>query len=612
MSKITRREFIKIGGLTAGAAFLAACQPQVVEKVVKETVVAPAEKVVETKIVEKEKVVEKEKIVEVTATPLPKIVTPQGRELPEDAAPLDKQVWPDFAAEPKFLDAARDVYYAQFALNFLTEPLLRNNENFEVVPAAMEAWKPGPKAEYWEFTIRKDNKWSDGTPMTADDVVYTYKHLANPALANSWIWFYFDIKGVQAYATGKGSADDIGVKKIDDRTVQIYGQYGSIPYLPALVSYQASVIVPKHVAESNPEHWADNAEGYVCAGPYICKSWEHNKSAVLEASPTYNGPHKPGIQKINLTIYTGTFDTFNAFLNKETYLFSGLTLAQLATVRADTKKLNPLLHSFNNFQSEYIALNTNMEPTNNKALRQALAHAIDRETMCFQVMNGTYLPGYSMLPPNFPGYNPELKEFQKFDVELAKSKLAESGLDPAKIKIELYANARDARMEFIKQQWETNLGIAVDLIQVEGSVWGDKRGKHEMMAYKGPYEYDFLDPSNMLTGLWRSIPAPEGKTEPWGSPRHAWKNEEFDKLVTDAGSETDVEKRIKMFQDAEKILCEDVGGAFITHQVIFQVWYPWVVGMHPDKSGNVVYRYLDIARFQMYIHKDVDELMKQY
>jgi ABC-type transport system substrate-binding protein len=150
------------------------------------------------------------------------------------------------------------------------------------------------------------------------------------------------------------------------------------------------------------------------------------------------------------------------------------------------------------------------------------------------------------------------------------------------------------------------------LIQVEGSVWGDKRSKHEMMAYKGPYEYDFLDPSNMLTGLWRSVAAPEGKKEPWGSPRHAWKNEQFDKLVTDAGSETDVAKRIKMFQDAEKILCEDVGGAFITHQVIFQVWYPWIVGMNPDKTGNVVYRYLDIARFQMYIHKDVDTLKKNY
>lgn len=603
--KISRREFIRAAGVTAGAAVLAACAPQVVEKTVEVMVV-------ETQIVTEEKVVTEEKIVEVTPTPVPALVTPQGRELPADAAPLEMQVLPEFGAEPKFLDVARDIYSAQFAINWLTEPLLRNNENFELVPALAESWKPGDGAKYWEFVIREGAKWSDDTPITADDVVYTYQHLSNPALANPWVWFYFDIRDVGKAARGEiAPADVAAAVKVDDRTVQIFGETGSIPFLPSLLSYQASVIVPKHAAEPNPEHWADNAEGYVNGGPYICTSWEHNTSATLEINPNYNGPHKPGIQKVNITLYAGTFDPFVAWQNQESYIFSGLTVPQLAVLRSDPK-LNALLRFFNNFQSEYIHLNNHMEPTNNLALRQALSHAIDRDTMCFQVMQGTYLPGFSMLPPNFPGYNPDLKEIQKYDVELAKQKLAESGLDPTKIKIDLYANARDARMEFIKEQWETNLGITVELIQVEGGVWGDLRSKHQMMAYKGPYEYDFLDPSNMLTGLWRSVPAPEGQSEPWGSPRHAWKNETFDKLVTDAGGEADVAKRIQMFQDAEKILCEEVGGVFITHQVIFQTWWPWIVGMHPDSGGNVVYRYLDIARFQMYIHKDIEAMKAEY
>jgi ABC-type transport system substrate-binding protein len=175
--KISRREFIRAAGVTAGAAVLAACAPQVVEKTVEV-------KVVETQIVTEEKVVTEQKIVEVTPTPVPALVTPQGRELPADAAPLEMQVLPEFGAEPKFLDVARDIYSAQFAINWLTEPLLRNNENFELVPALAESWKPGEEAKYWEFVIRQDAKWSDGTPITADDVVYTYQHLSNPALAN--------------------------------------------------------------------------------------------------------------------------------------------------------------------------------------------------------------------------------------------------------------------------------------------------------------------------------------------------------------------------------------------------------------------------------------------
>jgi len=152
----------------------------------------------------------------------------------------------------------------------------------------------------------------------------------------------------------------------------------------------------------------------------------------------------------------------------------------------------------------------------------------------------------------------------------------------------------------------------VNLVQVDGATWGQKRANHEMMAYRGPYEYDFVDPSNMLTGLWRSVAAPQGKSEPWGSPRHPWKNDQMDTLLTDAGKEADVAKRIQMYQDAEKILVSDGAAAFLAHQVVFQIWWPWLVGMHPDKTGNVVYRWLDIAGFQMYISKDVDELKAKY
>jgi hypothetical protein len=80
--------------------------------------------------------------------------------------------------------------------------------------------------------------------------------------------------------------------------------------------------------------------------------------------------------------------------------------------------------------------------------------------------------------------------------------------------------------------------------------------------------------------------------------------------VTEAGSEADVATRIGMFQDAERILAGDVGVVFLAHQVVFQIWWPWIVGMHPNNEGNVVFRWLDIARFQMYVHKDVDTLME--
>ena len=620
--KITRREFLRLAGITSAATLLSACgqkivkETQIVERVVESTKIVEKEKIVEqTKIVESTKLVEqtKEVVKEVekliTPTPVPGIVTPQGRELPPDAAPLEKQIYRESGGEPKFFDGSRSIYDAG-GINMITEPLLRNNENIELVPALAESWKPGPNAEYWEFVIRQGAIWSDDVPITADDIVFTYQHMADPKLANPWIWFYFDIKGVLKYATGAAGPEGLGVEKVDDRTVRIYGEFGSIPYLPALLSYQGSVFAPKHVAEANPEHWADTVDT-ISSGPYLLSKWDHNKEIQFVINPKYNGPHKAGIQTVINPILAAGAPEFIPWLNQETELVHILGAPDLASSRADPK-LNPLIHFFNNFQSTYVALDTYKPPLDNLNFRKALAHSIDRDTMCNQVLNGTYVAGYSMLPPGFPAYNPDLKQYQVFDLEQAKKYLADSGVDPAGVTIEMYSNGRDPMLEFVQQQWQTNLGIKVNLSQLEDGVWRQQRAEHKIMTYRGPYEYDFVDPSNMLTGLWRSVPAPEGQSEPWGSPRHPWKSEQFDQLVTAAGSEVDVTKRIQEFEDAEKILVEDVGGIFLAHQVVFQIWWPWLVGMAPNKEGNVVFRWLDIARFQMYIRNDVDDLKANY
>jgi oligopeptide transport system substrate-binding protein len=216
------------------------------------------------------------------------------------------------------------------------------------------------------------------------------------------------------------------------------------------------------------------------------------------------------------------------------------------------------------------------------------------------------VPAYSMLPPGFPAYNPELQAVQSYNLEEARALLAEAGYPEGRdsngnqLTLELYSNGRDVHLEFVKDQWERNLGIQVNLTVLEGAVWGQQRAEHAMMIYKGPYQYDYIDPSNMLTSLWRSTSAA-------GSPRHAWQSDEFDRLVTEAGSEVDPEQRIDMYQEAERILVEDVGGIFLTHRLIFQIWWPYVTGIPADESGNEVYRALDLTRFQMYIRNDVDE-----
>jgi len=254
-----------------------------------------------------------------------------------------------------------------------------------------------------------------------------------------------------------------------------------------------------------------------------------------------------------------------------------------------------------------------MPPLDNHDFRQALAHAINRDVVTQQVFGGTEVTGHEMLPPGFPGYTDENKDAQIYDLDKAKASLAASGIDPATVKLKLYSQnaTRDKWMAFIQQQWRDNLGVDSEIIENQAT-WATDRPAHTMQVDLGTYEYDFVDPSNMLTGLFHSIPAPEGKSEPWGSIRHAWKSDEFDALVDAADTETDVPKRIKMYQDAQKLLIDDVGVIFLAHNVIFQIWWPWLTGFLPNKQGNVIYNWLGDAMFHGYIRNDVDELKAQY
>lgn len=533
------------------------------------------------------------------------LVTPQGRILPLDAAGLDKQILYEAANEPRHLDISRDIYGSGVAINWGGEPLLRRDINQNLVPAMAESWRMGEGAKYWDFTIRENARWSDGVPITSDDWVFTFRHLASPKLGNPWTWFYYDVKGIQNYKEGKASADEIGVEAVDERTVRIWGEGGAIPHLPALMAYMAAVPAPRHKAENNPEHWADTAEGFVSSGPMRLLSWRHNQRLEWDANPYYNGPHKVGIQRLVQLIGAPAVGWFNSWLNKEIDYIPRLEPQELVQVVNDIE-LEKYLHSFNNFQTSYLSLDCLQPPFDNLLLRRALSHAIDRTPFCEKVMQKTRIPAFTMLPPDFPAYNSELKTIQDFNVEKAKSLLAEAGYPNGKdasgnqLVLEMYSRGRDVLMEYIKDQWERYLNISVNLQILEGSVWGARRVAHTMPAYIGEYEYDYLDPANLLTRLWKSTGAN-------GSPRHAWRNEKFDELVTLAGREIDDAKRFALYGDAERILVEDVGGIFLSHMVIHQVWYPYLTGFEPDKNGSTVFRYLDISRFQMYLRNDVED-----
>ncbi|MDF1515541.1 MAG: ABC transporter substrate-binding protein [Anaerolineae bacterium] len=593
VNTISRRDFLRVAGLGTIAVAASACATPETVEVVKTVEV---EKVVE-KTVEVEKVVDRL----VTPTPMPDVVTSQGKTMPADAAPLELQIRYNVVAENKHLDVPRDIYNANSVLNWGTEPLLRRNEMMELVPALADSYEVGPDAEYFDFKIREGAMWDDGTPITAQDFEFTYQHMSNPELDTPWVWYYYDIQNIRAHKSGDVPASDVGGVAIDDMTFRVYGEGGSKPHLPSLLAYQAACPVPRHRAEADPEHWADDENGFLSCGPYSLIKWDHNRVMEWEINEYYNGPHVPYIQKLINPI--GAPNDLNAWLNKEIDLMSQIPVADLNFIRADPD-LNQHLRWYNNFQCDYLALDTMNEPLDNLKLRQALSHAINRDAVV-QILAGTVQPAYSLLSPGFPGYNPDLKPIQAFDLEMAQTLLAEAGYPEGKdangnqLELTITHNARDPKIEFVQSQWQENLGIKVNYEIIEGAAWGQRRAEHSMQIYKGPYEYDYLDPANFLR-LFRSV-------DENGSPRHAWYNDEYDQLYDEATHITDLAERYAAFQDVERILVEEVGAIFLTHMLIYQIWWPYFAGIPKDITGREVYRGLDITFSQVYIRNDIAE-----
>ena len=219
---MSRRKFLELAGIVCSGAVLGACSSRGGEER-KEDTKAPAKMVVPQKFP--------------TVTPLVEsgLLNAFGRELLSDAAAPEDQVLYESADEPAHLDAARDKYEAQAVLRWGTESLLRLDKNWEPAPGLAESYTEGPNAEYFDFKIREGAEWSDGTPITAHDFVFTYQHLSDPALNNPWVWYFYDIKGIKARRMGEIGPEEIGVEALDERTLRIRGE-GPVPHLPQMLA----------------------------------------------------------------------------------------------------------------------------------------------------------------------------------------------------------------------------------------------------------------------------------------------------------------------------------------------------------------------------------------
>ncbi|MCC7022489.1 MAG: peptide ABC transporter substrate-binding protein [Thermomicrobiales bacterium] len=508
----------------------------------------------------------------------------QEATLPDDAAPPDQQVFvlPNSVQTDKTPDFYESVYerLSEACFDILSEPLVRLSRDFEIIPAGALDWSSNDEGTVWTFQLDPKLVWSDGNPVTANDWVRTFQYGADPAHAWDFTWYFQGIiTGWDDAIAGTIPLEELGVRQGANANELIIETQVPTPFLPAMLLY-SNTLSAAALDEHGPLY-NSQVETSVTSGPMKLTEWLIDQRVVFEKNPDYAGSLVVPVNKVVVKL-ADLATYFIMYQNNEIDFMQYPAPADLLVAQSDFP--DEIYSSVGDFRTHYLFFDVSKAPFDKLEVRQAFSHAIDRDALKQQVLGPAGTPAYSWLAPGFPAANGEaLSGIQNYDPAKAKELFAAAGYaDPSTFpKQVLQVRNPTPLIKSVSQACASmlrdTLGIEIEVQDVDQATFMDALTAKPTEIPFGfvSYGMDYLDPSNML-GVWIS------------GGRHSWANADFDKLVKEAASFIgDPAERTAMFQDAEKILVEDVPGVFVYHETPVQLVKPWVKGpaLEPDKNG---------------------------
>ena len=509
-----------------------------------------------------------------------------GKRLPPDAAPNEQQVitWPSGSTPgSRFMDVMAMSYNTAMGSGLFSIPLTRVNKDYEIIPGAASSWSASPDGKTWTFKLRADLNWSDGTPVTADDWIASFRHIADKQTGYDFGW-YFDEMAIKNFAeaeAGSARLEDIGMRAGASPKDLVIETTRPIPYMPSLVIYAAPL--QKRALEKYGATYNSDPKTSVSDGPFVLEEWSE-KRVVVRANKTQPDDLKPYLDRVIFTGGTGNTMLFD-------YQAGVLDFA-IAQGAADVKvifsdpKLSPdAATNINDFQTYYFFFDNSKPPFDNVKVRQAFAHLFDRETIVRKVLPPpAAIPLSGMLAPGFPSSNQEaLKPLQAYDPALAKKLYAESGVTiaaPLILQIRMRGAQNEAMVvmaQVYADELMKQLGVQVEVRRSDENVFMEALNAKptEIQFGMAAYGMDFLDPINMLSVF---------KT----GGRHNWNSAAYTGLLAQAGPEQDKSKRDLLFKDAERLLVTEAPAVFAFQEFYIELWRPFLAGpnMRPGRVNK--------------------------
>lgn len=500
------------------------------------------------------------------------------------------ELWTNISTEPQHMDPNKMA--GEIELNAGGNMFVRlvgtAPKTGEPIPDFATSWDVSSDGKEYTFHLRTDAKWSDGVPVTAHDVEYSWKRLIDPKTGAVYSSMADIIEGALAFRTGKGKVEDVKVKAKDDHTVWVR-LTSPVSYFLGLLEYVPFAPVPKHViekfkAQGKEDEWT-KLGNIVINGPFKLKEEQFKQYKLYEKNPDYYNASKVRLNKVKAIMIESYSSDLNAY---QTGQHDWSCCNAVPPEALDRVRIKKDFHLDEFLAVYFYMMNTKKKPLDDARVRRALSLAIDREALVTNVTRGGQKPTRNLVPFGIPGYKGP--DTSIHNPEEARKLLAQAGFPEGKgfpnLSIK-YNTAETHKLiaEAVQQMWKKELNIDIELANVEWSVFLEDQKAGNFQIMRRAWNGDYIDPFTFL-GLLNS----DGTNNKTG-----WKNKAFDDLLAKSNNERDRTKRFAILADAEKILAEEQPYVPIYSYTRGYMKKPYVKGLwaHPMDRHDWKYIWID-------------------
>lgn len=470
----------------------------------------------------------------------------------ESGKDIKQEITLNALSEPPAIDPAMATDTTSgWVLDHIFEGLYTKDQKGNPVLGAAKEEAVSEDGKTYTFTLRDDAKWSDGTPVTAQDFEYAWKRVLNPDTGSQFAFYLYYIKGAEEYNKGTGTVENVGVTAKDDKTLVVELE-APLGYFKELLTMWTFYPVKKELVEGN-KNWAAEAEGYVSNGPFKMTEWQHDSQVVVEKNENYHNSKEVNLTKVTWKMVADATTYYQMYKTNE--------LDLIQTLPSDVVEQEQSNKEFKNvpyFGTYMYMFNVEKEPFTNAKVRRAFAMALDREGLTKNITKAGEAPAYAFVPPGVDTSKGDFRkaggEYFEENAEEAKKLLeegmAEEGWTTLPEVTLLYNTAENHKKiaEAVQEMIKKNLGVTIKLANQEWKTYLDTTAQKNYQMARMGWIGVLLDPAVILDYYLGESP----------NNRTGWKSEEYDDLIAQAKVEQDPDKHFQLLHDAEKVLMEEL------------------------------------------------------